>query len=500
MSSGFTSKIKEILFGNRPNIASRSDIAELTILLPEFDMDSEPLLALEFKKKKSIHFACPTNSTILDIKIRIRGVYKIPSERIVLFYLGAVQDDKDFVPEDAYDQDLTENSDDDIFRPRLFLHVVPEEKEEEEKSEKSLDGEESQVSFFAESEEADPDIFDILAESNKGGGKDSHLPTRSFNLILNLEKIKCDRYADALIKAGFEDEGSFSFLTDEIMRESPLFIPRVARVRIMALADATRRRIFKDQEMQQSTEKAQLETELLDGDKIKTKQVDGLEGEYTTKAGMKQAWAMKLKAEEKESKQQYEEYLVAMRRAYEEKRKDLPDGVYARIREVAAQCRRDDVDCLVEVAIPTESHWCCDAHGCECLKVRDATTEMRSLTMQAELQTAVDRIDFYNMGVVARYQLELILNKQLTSLRLEEAMSAEDKKALLDSCVMSEDEQQWQREWCSQVARENPLTDLPLRAYSAKAFVVRATEALLALELKRLFNKPFDHEDYFEDD
>jgi hypothetical protein len=182
---------------------------------------------------------------------------------------------------------------------------------------------------------------------------------------------------------------------------------------------------------------------------------------------------------------------LAIQREYEKKHKVMPDDVYHRIREVAAQAERDEVDCLVHAPIPTHSHWCCEAHGEECIRVRDLTTNLRSLTLQADLQVAVDRIDFYDMGVVSRYQLDLIVHQHLKKLRLENALSEDAIRDLLDSCVMSEDEQQWQREWTSQVARESPLTDLPLRAYSAKTFVLRTTEMLLALELKRLFNKPF---------
>jgi hypothetical protein len=90
------------------------------------------------------------------------------------------------------------------------------------------------------------------------------------------------------------------------MKEAPLFIPAVARLRIMALADATRRRIFKDQEIQAATASSQLEAALLEGEQLKTKMVEGLEGEYTTKADMKKAWALKLKEDEKESQQMYE--------------------------------------------------------------------------------------------------------------------------------------------------------------------------------------------------
>ena len=49
-----------------------------------------------------------------------------------------------------------------------------------------------------------------------------------------------------------------------------------------------------------------MEEALLQGEKITKKRVEGLEGEYTTKADMKKAWASKLRNEEKEAQQQFE--------------------------------------------------------------------------------------------------------------------------------------------------------------------------------------------------
>jgi hypothetical protein len=86
----------------------------------------------------------------------------------------------------------------------VCLHFEEEERVAEEKSVHSEDGEKSQVST-GEEQERDKDIFEVIAEDKKHHGG-VHVPNRSFNLIQNLEKIKCDRYAEALIKAGYEDE------------------------------------------------------------------------------------------------------------------------------------------------------------------------------------------------------------------------------------------------------------------------------------------------------
>lgn len=94
MNHGISTKLKSFLFGNRPNIAVERDIGEITVLLPKFDPDRHPVLYLEFNKKKSVHFCFPINSTILDVKLRIRGIFKIPTERIVLFFRGSVLADE----------------------------------------------------------------------------------------------------------------------------------------------------------------------------------------------------------------------------------------------------------------------------------------------------------------------------------------------------------------------------------------------------------------------
>jgi hypothetical protein len=94
MSGGLV-KLKSLFFGSRPNVSVQYDIGELSVILPEFDKDRDPVLYLEFNKRKTVHFTCPLNSTTLDIKLRVRGIFKIPTERIVLFYRGSVlQDDE----------------------------------------------------------------------------------------------------------------------------------------------------------------------------------------------------------------------------------------------------------------------------------------------------------------------------------------------------------------------------------------------------------------------
>mmetsp|Transcript_3890 Transcript_3890/g.6094 ORF Transcript_3890/g.6094 Transcript_3890/m.6094 type:complete len:484 (-) Transcript_3890:59-1510(-) len=474
--------LKKIFSGDKPHVEAHEEIGEITILLPKFP-DSSPL-HLELKNKKTIHLACPLRTTCIQLKIRIRGLLRVPTERIVLFFRGAVIEDDELLPEEVYEQALTENSDDDIFRPRLFLYIYDEDDEvADEDSENQSAGSEDNNSFLGDEEVKAFELPPEVASKTKYS-----IPSRSFNLLKNLEKIKCDRYADALVQEGFADEGSFSFLTDEILKSAPLYIPKMPRLRILALADATRRRIFKDQEAEKNTMAAQVEAELLETQQIKTKMVEGLDGAYTKKADVKKAWELKQKEEARSRRASTqpgsEDSLLDNR-----PRKVLPPHVWDKIKQVSRASQRDEFDCLANPLVRTASHWCCETHEKDCMTVHDAACDMRRLVLQADLQVAVDRIDFYGLGFVSRYQLEIILKQQLKLSRLEGAMSAQKMNALLDSCVMSDDEQQWQREWTSEIARESPITEIPLRAYSAKSFVLKAADEILSLELKRLLNE-----------
>jgi predicted Zn-ribbon and HTH transcriptional regulator len=177
--------------------------------------------------------------------------------------------------------------------------------------------------------------------------------------------------------------------------------------------------------------------------------------------------------------------------------KELPPAVLSRIQHISSLIKRDADHLLVNPQIDTDCSFCCSSHADECEAVRKAADEARKLSIRADLQVAVDRVDFYSTGFVARYQLRMIFLRQLQLSRFENApIYGKDKdednmiESILDMCVMNEDDQNMHRLWGSQAAREDPLTYIPLRAYSAKAFVVNVADFILDLETRRLLNKP----------
>jgi hypothetical protein len=87
----------------------------------------------------------------------------------------------------------------------VYLHVEDEAQLPDDPSNSSE--KESKASFVEEMTTADepPGIGDEDLSQEPSKGKVDRLQ-RSFNLIKNLEKIHCERFAEALIKEGFGDE------------------------------------------------------------------------------------------------------------------------------------------------------------------------------------------------------------------------------------------------------------------------------------------------------
>jgi hypothetical protein len=87
------SALKHLFFSKRPEICADNEMGEVSVYVPAITDRFNPLF-YQFQKKKRLFFFCPLRATCLDLKLRIKGVIKIPVERIVLFYLGAVIDDQ----------------------------------------------------------------------------------------------------------------------------------------------------------------------------------------------------------------------------------------------------------------------------------------------------------------------------------------------------------------------------------------------------------------------
>lgn len=86
----------------------------------------------------------------------------------------------------------------------VYLHVEDEEKITKESS----SSQKSKESILEEIPEETSSRGDDLMEDHVHKSTDHSQIDRHFNLVKNLEKIHCERYADSLIKEGFGDEVS----------------------------------------------------------------------------------------------------------------------------------------------------------------------------------------------------------------------------------------------------------------------------------------------------
>lgn len=100
------------------------------------------------------------------------------------------------------------------------------------------------------------------------------------------------------------NKGSFSELEEADL--SVLWIPRRARVRILTLAGAMRRRIAVFTQQIEAKSYKNLEKQLLGSSSIKALAIDGDDKIYTTKAELKRAWE---RAAKDESKHQHEDII-----------------------------------------------------------------------------------------------------------------------------------------------------------------------------------------------
>ena len=73
--------------------------------------------------KSILYIPCKADMHIDELKSKIGGKIKIPPERMKLFYAGKLLLDHDVIPISAFD-DLTDaESDEDIFKARIFLSI-----------------------------------------------------------------------------------------------------------------------------------------------------------------------------------------------------------------------------------------------------------------------------------------------------------------------------------------------------------------------------------------
>lgn len=118
-----------------------------------------------------------------------------------------------------------------------------------------------------------------------------------FKLSEELRKIDCTAFVDALSSAGYDNEGAFSELEEEDLQATNLWIPKRARVRILTLAGALKRRVAVFSQQKDAKSYKNFEKNLVGTSALKVLTIEGDDNVYTTMAAL-QAALKKKKADE----------------------------------------------------------------------------------------------------------------------------------------------------------------------------------------------------------
>lgn len=114
---------------------------KINILVANYTGDK----ALNNLTKPAIYLAVPSHTTIIELKQRVFGATKIPSERIMLFFCGKLLSDYEIqptkrkqgkkviyqegkeatIPMEAFESNDRLTEDEELYRPRMFLGLRP---------------------------------------------------------------------------------------------------------------------------------------------------------------------------------------------------------------------------------------------------------------------------------------------------------------------------------------------------------------------------------------
>lgn len=404
-------------FGPRKVVhSSHLAIGEITILLPLKRTD--PLFDNEnVRERTQIQIACPVEVNVKNLKKRISGKIKcIPADNIRLTFCGDVLRDDENVPLQVFEQTEKVREDVDVFRPRVVMTirhpVVVEEEEEGKKNNiKNLFGgfmgskgistekeltpeeqaardaalgaelerirlEEEEDAARAEEEEAQKKAkLELEREAKRARDEAAMLAFTNFDLRDELSKIDCEMFYPQFRDACFLDEGSFGALTEEDL-QSRIVIPRAARLRILALIDAVRRRLeliahqstitVADQVQQNMLQNNQMGTmtvgsdsgsgeadwEAMDLDEEDAAELAKAQGYFTNKTQLKKAWEIKQKLLAK-----YRAKLAAIgMKPKEVPKKQHSNEIMAKMAAIRRRCECD------EFGIPKSSEYLLEQH------------------------------------------------------------------------------------------------------------------------------------------
>jgi hypothetical protein len=492
----------------RPEIPKGLLMGELAINVAQHQGD--PLMKA---LKPTLFFAVPTQMNVKDLRHRVHGITHIPMNRIRLMLCGEVLKDHEMVPDWAFELTKKVSEDDDLFKARIFLSLLPIIEDDEPQSDESVLSELSEEEMDEEDQKA---LEDLKAEKEAAEKKEEeerleseakakeieaqalahhHKKTKYFDLSKDLERIECKHFAPMLKEAGFRDEGTFSEITDEVLTQNNLYVPKRSRVRIVALADSIKRRI--DQRMNKQTSKALAEVNagMRDAGKNKGRAIEGMDGAVNNKADVNRMFAEKEKARREADRERRLSEQAAERRAFlrlHPEPKPHDEKLKHAIELIRWKNERDEFDIPKNVLKVLPASYCCKKHEKEVLERRGVFIKERRERLYDEVESAVRVADKGNSGFLRREILRVVA----TTLFKEKGFSITDGEVekLLDDAQMEGPDQHTVFQWIGKCKyrAENPIGFMPVEMYDSKYFCEKIIEMLNEFEFSRLIMREED--------
>ena len=443
------------------------------ILMTKYHVD-DPAFA---KVQSPLYLAVPMTCTALELKKRIHGATKIPVVRMRLMFCGEVLSDDDmYIPDEAFELAHVQNEDDEVFRPHIYLSLMHYDAPDAESvssvsTSESVRAERAAAAALAEAERQEQEELERERAARAKRLEDIEfaklaIKNIEFNLKDDLHKIGCDYFYDTLRIHGYADEGAFSNLTDDVLRNKPLYIPKRARYVIAALADAIKRRIDLDN-APKTSKMSTVENDLLEAGKIHKRQVEGLSGEATTKKDIQRAWEAKVKKEKADAKAAEEEKLKP-------KKEDRPKRVHAKeVQDLMDRIRRfhskDEFGLPATYNLIPESKFCCEKHKRESIMLREKFVQRRKDSNSTDMKQNAIKQDTCKYGFLSREALRFIAINQFKKFGYNPPLFRIDKA--LDHSIRDSAELLKECEWLRPKERDNILFPFPVVRYDTHKFI-----------------------------
>ena len=223
-----------------------------------------------------------------------------------------------------------------------------------------------------------------------------------FDLEGELKKINCEIHYEAMLAAGLQDEGSFAHVEEETLAGEGLWIPRLARIRILSLRDAFMRK-------QEMVYQAKHGSHYGEVEEFGRERVDASGRHFKTKKELEDYY--------RKEKEEEEARLKRLRDGIQPK--PHAKALQEKIDKIRSDEARDEEGMLIKDAdrvIYLPSEFCCKAHHVQSAKNREHFLKVRERANLAEFQVAIAAADSYGNGFMPREVLEQVARLQCDKL------------------------------------------------------------------------------------